>query len=164
MSNEQKRREHQRELAEQKHQEGLERFGKDPENDDDKSSQKLMFKKFVSYKKDTQIPNETKEIRVLVDRRNQSIILPIYGLAVPFHITTIKNVSKSEDLSQVFLRFNFQTPGQSLGKKDPTSIVSDVLALMFSPMMIQMRHLFDQLHSNQQTYTGSMRYSVKSMN
>jgi len=121
MSNEQKRREHQKELADLKQADGLSRFSKDGVSGEP-GSNKVQFKKFASYKKETQIPNETREMRVLVDRRNQSIVLPIYGLAVPFHITTLKNLSKSEDRDFIHLRFNFQTPAQSLGKKDPTSI------------------------------------------
>jgi len=54
----------------------------------------------------------------LVDRRNESVILPIYGIAVPFHLNTIKNVSKSDEGEWVYLRFNFTTPGQATVKKD----------------------------------------------
>lgn len=46
------------------------------------------------------------------------MILPVYGQAVPFHISTIKNVSKSDEGEFVLLRFNFITPGQATGKKE----------------------------------------------
>ena len=58
----------------------------------------------------------------MVDRRAESVILPIYGQAVPFHISTLKNVSKSDEQDFVLLRFNFVVPGQTLGKKDGSSV------------------------------------------
>ncbi|KAG5220817.1 FACT complex [Salix suchowensis] len=45
---------------------------------------------------------------------------PIHGFAVPFHINTIKNVSKNDEGDYTYLRINFQTPGQLAGKKEDT--------------------------------------------
>lgn len=94
VSSEQKRREHQQELARLKQAEGLARY----ENADETktSDNKLTFKKYASYKKDAQLPLETRDGRVLVDRRNLSVLLPVYGIPVPFHVNTIKNVTKTE--------------------------------------------------------------------
>lgn len=47
-----------------------------------------------------------------------TVILPIYGFATPFHISTIKNVTKTEEADNVVLRINFQSPGQIAGKKE----------------------------------------------
>jgi nucleosome binding factor SPN SPT16 subunit len=44
----------------------------------------------------------------------------MHGFAVPFHINTIKNVSKNDEGDYTYLRINFQTPGQLAGKKDDT--------------------------------------------
>jgi nucleosome binding factor SPN SPT16 subunit len=44
----------------------------------------------------------------------------MHGFAVPFHINTIKNVSKNEEGEFTYLRINFQTPGQLAGKKEDT--------------------------------------------
>jgi nucleosome binding factor SPN SPT16 subunit len=44
----------------------------------------------------------------------------VYGFAVPFHINTIKNVSKTDEGEHTLLRINFQTPGQLAGKKEDT--------------------------------------------
>ena len=57
-------------------------------------------------------------LQVYVDETKQTVILPIYGSAVPFHISTIKNVTKTEEGSKVVLRINFQSPGQIAGKKE----------------------------------------------
>ena len=49
-------------------------------------------KSIVSYKNQSQLPKEKdiKEFRIFVDRRYESVILPIYGTPTPFHISTIK--------------------------------------------------------------------------
>ena len=53
----------------------------------------------------------------------------MHGSAVPFHINTIKNVSKNDEGDYTYLRINFQTPGQLAGKKDETVCVSCFCAL-----------------------------------
>lgn len=39
-------------------------------------------------------------------------------MAVPFHISTLKTASKSDEGEFVMLRLNFVTPGQAGNKKD----------------------------------------------
>jgi nucleosome binding factor SPN SPT16 subunit len=46
-------------------------------------------------------------MQIYVDTRRDTVLLPVYGVMVPFHISTIKNVSKNED----DLRINFIAPG-----------------------------------------------------
>jgi len=67
-----------------------------------------------------------------VDRKSQTVILPIHGFAVPFHINTIKNVSKNDEGDFTYLRVNFQTPGQLAGKKEDTvrQLVDPVVLLL----------------------------------
>ena len=55
----------------------------------------------------------------------------MHGFAVPFHTDTIKNVSKNDEGDYMYLRINFQTPGQLAGQKDGTvraSVPSYVVA------------------------------------
>ncbi|KAH9842336.1 FACT complex subunit SPT16 [Rhodofomes roseus] len=78
------------------------------------------WKRFQSYKGEAALPKEAESLRIFVDRKAQTIILPIHGFAVPFHINTIKNVSKNEEGDFTYLRVNFQTPGQLAGKKEDT--------------------------------------------
>ncbi|KAK9761234.1 FACT complex subunit spt16, partial [Basidiobolus ranarum] len=115
-SAEQKRKDHQKELAVQIQAEGLARFAEGREENQD--AKKVAFKKYESYKRETLLPKEVKELRIVVDHKNESIILPIYGLAVPFHISTLKNASKNDEGDYVYLRLNFLTPGQGVGKKE----------------------------------------------
>ena len=58
--------------------------------------------------------------QIYVDRKAQTILLPVHGFAAPFHINTIKNASKNDEGDFTYLRNNFQTPGQLAGKKEDT--------------------------------------------
>ncbi|KAI9595339.1 FACT complex subunit spt16 [Syncephalis fuscata] len=115
-STEQKRQMHQRELAERRQREGIDRFA-DSQNADQNSA-KPVLKKFESYRRVESLPKGLDNCKIVVDRRAFTVILPVYGLAVPFHLSTIKNISKSEEGDYVLLRFNFVTPGQPGSKKD----------------------------------------------
>ncbi|KAJ5911042.1 FACT complex subunit s.t1.c16 [Penicillium subrubescens] len=111
-----RRREHQKELAGKKTKEGLERFA-GTTGDDNGVAQK-KFKRFESYKRDNQLPPKVKDLTVYVDHKAATVIVPIMGRPVPFHINTIKNASKSDEGEYAYLRINFLSPGQGVGRKD----------------------------------------------
>ncbi|CAL1704256.1 unnamed protein product [Somion occarium] len=110
--------EHQRDLHERLQQEGLARFSEGGGGVGGKEGK--GWKRFQSYKGEAALPKEVENLRVLVDRKAQTVILPMHGFAVPFHINTIKNVSKNDEGEFTYLRVNFQTPGQLAGKKEDT--------------------------------------------
>ncbi|KAF9359172.1 FACT complex subunit spt16 [Mortierella sp. NVP85] len=116
-SKDQARKEHQKMLAEQKHADGLARYG--GSGSLKKDDQKSVFRKFESYKRESALPKEVSNLRIVVDQRNETLVLPIYGLAVPFHISTLQKVTKTDEGEFFYLRLNFITPGQP-GKKDDT--------------------------------------------
>ncbi|KAG5926258.1 global regulator of transcription [Claviceps africana] len=113
---EKKRKEHQKELATKKQKEGLARFAEATGGKNGLEVKK--FKRFESYKRDNQFPLKVKNLEVVVDSRNNTVILPILGRPVPFHINTIKNASKSDENDFSFLRINFLSPGQGVVRKD----------------------------------------------
>ena len=119
---EEARTEHQKELHKKKQQEGTERFAEDAGALNGVVEKR--FKKFESYKRDNQFPSKVKDLVVCVDERAQSVVLPIMGRAVPFHINTIKNASTTSDPTSAdgskatYLRINFLSPGQGVGRKD----------------------------------------------
>ncbi|ORZ24132.1 FACT complex subunit-domain-containing protein [Absidia repens] len=113
---EQKRKDHQKDLLAQKLADGLKRYSEETQNDMDDN--KAVFRKFESYRSEAKLPREVRDLRIIVDKRNDTVILPIYGMAVPFHISTLKTASKSDEGEYVMLRFNFVTPGQAGNKKD----------------------------------------------
>ena len=111
-----RRRDHQKELAQRKQQDGLQQYS-EALGDQNGVAQK-KFKKFESYKRDNQFPTRVKDLAILVDTKASTLILPIMGRPVPFHINTIKNASKSDEGQFAFLRINFLSPGQGVGRKD----------------------------------------------
>jgi nucleosome binding factor SPN SPT16 subunit len=111
-----RRREHQKELARKKQTQGMEKYA-EATSDMNGVAQK-KFKKFESYKRENQLPTKIKDMIVWVDTKASTVILPIMGRPVPFHINTIKNVSKNDEGEYTHLRFNFLSPGQGVGRKD----------------------------------------------
>ncbi|EQL02596.1 hypothetical protein G6O67_003682 [Ophiocordyceps sinensis] len=111
-----KRREHQKELATKKQKEGLARFAESTSGQN--GSEVKKFKRFESYKREDQFPLKIKNLEIMVDSKNNTVVLPIMGRPVPFHINTIKNASKSDENDCAFLRINFLSPGQGVGRKD----------------------------------------------
>ncbi|KAI9505707.1 FACT complex subunit spt16 [Coemansia spiralis] len=110
-----KRREHQKELLNRLAVEGRRRFAGEEGGNDEETR---VVKKFESYKRETAIPREARNCKILVDERADTIILPIYGMSVPFHISTLKSISKNDEGEYVYLRLNMVSPGQGVGKKD----------------------------------------------
>ena len=111
-----RRREHQKELAQKKQQEGLTQYS-EATGDANGVAQK-KFKKFESYKRDNQFPSRVADLQIVVDVKASTVVLPIMGRPVPFHINTIKNASKSDEGDFSYLRINFLSPGQGVGRKD----------------------------------------------
>ena len=117
-SAEDKRKAKQKELAERLNKEALARLeqGAGPDK------QEKQRKAAVSYKSLNQMPkeDEVKELKLFVDRTYETVILPIFGLPTPFHISTIKNISQSVEGDYTYLRINFFHPGSTLNSKtDP---------------------------------------------
>ncbi|KAJ3295292.1 FACT complex subunit spt16 [Rhizoclosmatium sp. JEL0117] len=131
MTNEQRRALHQKELAEARHAEGLARYS---EGGAAKALEKAAFRKFECYRKETLLPKAVEQLRIVVDKRSEAIVLPIYGMAVPFHISTLKTIVKNEEGSATYLRFNFQIPGQSTGKKEAVTPFEDPNATFVKAM------------------------------
>jgi nucleosome binding factor SPN SPT16 subunit len=52
----------------------------------------------------------------IADKKYETLILPIFGVPVPFHIATVKNVAQSVEGDYTYLRINFFHPGASIGK------------------------------------------------
>ncbi|KAL2138417.1 hypothetical protein VTI28DRAFT_6841 [Corynascus sepedonium] len=113
---EKRRRAHQKELAAKKQKEGLTKYA---ESTADKNGVEVKkFKRFESYKRDNQFPPKVRDMGIVIDQKNATIVLPVMGRPVPFHINTIKNASKSDEGDWSFLRINFLSPGQGVGRKD----------------------------------------------
>lgn len=99
----------QKELHEKRQREGLQRFSETSAANPNEN--KVVFKKYDSYFRESQIPNIVRDLRIHVDAKSQSILIPISGRPVPFHINAYKNGSKNEEGEYTYLRLNFNSPG-----------------------------------------------------
>lgn len=57
-----------------------------------------------------------KDLLLCADKNYETVILPIFGLPVPFHISTIKNISQSVEGDYTYLRINFFHPGATMAR------------------------------------------------
>ncbi|MCQ2818863.1 MAG: M24 family metallopeptidase [archaeon] len=75
-----------------------------------KKEDKVDLSDIHSYDKKEKIPEEVfkKFGHIFIDKKNFTIFLPILKTMVPFHISLIKNTSKSEDNRFTVLRINFK--------------------------------------------------------
>lgn len=115
-SAEEKRKQHQKELAQQLNEKAQERLAKQSGS---KEIEKVR-KSTVSYRNINQMPREpeVKELKLFVDRKYETVIMPVFGVPVPFHICTIKNISQSVEGDYTYLRINFFHPGAAMGKTE----------------------------------------------
>uniref|UniRef100_A0A8C9SJ74 FACT complex subunit n=1 Tax=Scleropages formosus TaxID=113540 RepID=A0A8C9SJ74_SCLFO len=116
MTAEEKRRAHQKELANQVNEEAKRRLT------EQKGGQQIQKprKSNVSYKNISQMPQEKEiqEMKLFIDKKYETVVMPIFGIATPFHVATIKNISMSVEGDYTYLRINFYVPGSSLGRHE----------------------------------------------
>jgi nucleosome binding factor SPN SPT16 subunit len=69
---------------------------------------------FNAYDSASQFPSEAKIDGICIDSKKESILVPVCGRLIPFHISTIKNVSKTDESNErSYLRINFHIPGST---------------------------------------------------
>ncbi|XP_018348110.1 PREDICTED: FACT complex subunit spt16 isoform X3 [Trachymyrmex septentrionalis] len=115
-SSEEKRKQHQKELAQQLNEIAKARLAQQSGG----KEQEKIRKSTVSYKSLSHMPREpeVKELKLYVDKKYETVILPIAGIPVPFHISTIKNISQSVEGDYTYLRINFFHPGATMGRNE----------------------------------------------
>ncbi|GAA6038518.1 hypothetical protein NBRC10512_002505 [Rhodotorula toruloides] len=111
-------KQHQRELAARRQEEGLDKYS--GEGGTGGSNREKQWRRFESYVKDSQLPDAVASRKIVVDARRLTVILPINGFAVPFHVNTLKSLVEQEEGDYTVLRFLFTTPGANSGKKEDT--------------------------------------------
>ncbi|VDI07180.1 Hypothetical predicted protein [Mytilus galloprovincialis] len=116
MTTEEKRQKHQKELREKLNEEALLRLKGMKSGTEDKKVRKSN----ISYSKPSWLPHdsEVRDLQLFVDRKYETVILPVFGIPTPFHIATIKNISQSIEGDYTYLRINFYHPGSSLGRNE----------------------------------------------
>jgi len=78
-------------------------------------------KNLKSYESQNQIPYQESEVGnrlICVDRKRETIILPVNVAPFPIHISMVKNVTPSTEGEYNYLRINFYAPGSTLGRSE----------------------------------------------
>ncbi|ODV93662.1 hypothetical protein PACTADRAFT_18304 [Pachysolen tannophilus NRRL Y-2460] len=110
------KRELQKQLLEKRRKEGLAKYSKSDAIGDVET--KAVFKRYESYLRESQIPSNVKDLKIHIDSKTQTIILPICGRPVPFHINSFKSGSKTEEGDYTTIRLNFNSPGGVNTRRD----------------------------------------------
>ncbi|KAF0682668.1 Aste57867_25227 [Aphanomyces stellatus] len=134
-TDQERRDRHQAELMKRKREEAMRRL--EEQSNDTVQGKRSDKNAIVAYNHSSRYP-ELKPRQVAVDMRAEAVIVPINGIPVPFHISTIKNVSKSEEDKATYLRINFFCPGAggTLGK-DASPAMQAAVAKFPSLMFIK---------------------------
>ncbi|XP_071716737.1 FACT complex subunit SPT16-like [Rutidosis leptorrhynchoides] len=122
MSKEEQRRQHQAELARQKNEETAQRLAGGRSATGDRKSSSRTSNDLIAYKNVNDLP-PPRDLMIVVDQRNESILIPLYGCMVPFHVATVKTVSSQADTSRnSYIRIIFNVPGAPFSSNDPNSV------------------------------------------
>lgn len=96
-----RRTEHQKELLDKLIEE-MKAYHRDAKQEEgEKGMEEIVY---IPYKKETLVPRKPK---IAMDRKGEAVIIPIFDYCVPFHVSMIKNMSKTEEGDQAVLRINF---------------------------------------------------------
>lgn len=109
LKNQKERNEHQAKLKLKKFDEMKERIHENF-NGDFKKQKTIEINKIDCYKSRDDLPKDLKKNLIYIDNKNNSILLPINGSHVPFHICILKSVVKNDEGKHASLRFNFHLP------------------------------------------------------
>ncbi|CAN8246569.1 unnamed protein product [Cochlearia groenlandica] len=122
VSKEELRKQHQAELARQKNEETARRLAGDRSGAGDIRSSSKTSADLVAYKNVNDMP-QPRDLMIQVDQRNESVLLPIYGSMVPFHVATIRTVSSQQDSNRNnYIRIIFNVPGTPFSPHDSNSL------------------------------------------
>lgn len=105
-----RRKDHQKSLLDRKNREFEEKLRKINTKDDDTLVLKKNLTSIKCYNSKSQFPQDLKANKISVDSRANAILLPVFGMMVPFHVSLVKNISLSDEAGFSYLRINFNVP------------------------------------------------------
>ncbi|KAL3515893.1 hypothetical protein ACH5RR_022795 [Cinchona calisaya] len=122
MSKEELRRQHQAELARQKNEETARRLaGSDSASGNNRTSVKTSSE-LIAYKSVSDLP-PPREMMIQVDQKHEAVLVPIYGIMVPFHVSIVKTVSSQQDTNRnCYIRIIFNVPGTPFTPHDVNTL------------------------------------------
>jgi len=110
-------RQHQAGLTRQKNEETARRFAVEGPGSIDGQGSSKATDELVAYKNVEDIPF-SRDLMIQIDHKNEAVLLPVYGLMVPFHISTIKSVTSQKDGGSSCIHVIFNIPGAGFDFND----------------------------------------------
>lgn len=111
---EQSRNQVQKQLIQRRIEEGRRRQKNGGNNSNNDGEEEFVeAKELQTYKRPEELPRDLVPNRLKVDMEHEALIVPLNGRHVPFHISTIKNITNPDP----DMRINFFTSGGALGKE-----------------------------------------------
>uniref|UniRef100_A0A5B6Z6E1 FACT complex subunit n=1 Tax=Davidia involucrata TaxID=16924 RepID=A0A5B6Z6E1_DAVIN len=121
-SKEELRRQHQAELARQKNEETARRLAGGGSGMGDNRGGMKSTGELIAYKNVNDLP-PPRDLMIQVDQKNESVLLPICGSMVPFHVATVKSVSSQQDTNRTcYIRIIFNVPGTPFNPHDSNTL------------------------------------------
>jgi nucleosome binding factor SPN SPT16 subunit len=103
------RREKQEELLQQKNAETLRRLTAQAHGGDGSGANGAvgrLISQVQAYRSVSDLPS-SQSLQVLVDSQREAVLLPIYGIMVPVHITAVKSVTSNVEQETALIRISF---------------------------------------------------------
>lgn len=78
----------------------------------------LRKKKVACYGDRSKMDGDAcRKLRIFIDKKNSAVVLPIFGIPTPFHISTIKSCNKTDEDAGAALRVVLDVPGVNLKRE-----------------------------------------------
>lgn len=110
-------RQHQVGLARQKNEETVRSLALGGPGSSDGQGYFKATDELVAYRNVEDIPF-SRDLMIQIDHKNETVLLPLYGLMVPFHISTIKSVTSQKDGGSSCIHVIFNIPGDGFNVND----------------------------------------------
>uniref|UniRef100_A0A7S4NMW4 FACT complex subunit n=1 Tax=Paramoeba aestuarina TaxID=180227 RepID=A0A7S4NMW4_9EUKA len=113
-SAEAKREAHQKLLWEKMREAALAKLSSTKKKDRNEKEKEIKIENLISYNRPQDLPADLPHNRIYVDFPSDSVLIPIYGDLIPFHISNIKNAT-SLQTEEFELRISFVAPSVGPG-------------------------------------------------
>jgi len=73
-----------------------------------------------SYESSRDFSTQGKNAMIRLDPRRECLVLPLFGYSVPYHVSTIRNITHNQEGERSYVRVNFVAPGAGFGGSSVT--------------------------------------------
>lgn len=134
-----RRQQHQIELAKKQRDDALIRYPNYGPHTATKAV--TITREYLAYHQLRDFPQSAPKNRIFVDQTNESLLLPIYGQSVPYHIMMIKTVTKHDSYLKLTFRHPEPNAVQQMAFKDPSAtFVKEVMYRIAQPDKLNAYH------------------------